>query len=79
MVAREGGCYGADFKGSRGVTQGDPLSLTIFNAVVDAVVLHWVTVMVEGAEERDERGKEGRHQNALFYADDVIVAFSDPR
>ena len=75
MVAREGGCYGADFKGSRGVTQGDPLSLTIFNAVV----LHWVTVMVEGAEERDERGKEVRHQNALFYADDVIVAFSDPR
>ena len=59
MVARAGGYYGATFKGSRGVTQGDPLSPTIFNGVVDAVVRHWVMVMVmvEGAEERGERGQ----------------------
>ena len=58
--------------------QGDPLSPTIFNVVVDAVVRHWVTVMVEGAEERGKRGQEGRHQAALFYADNGTVAFSDP-
>ena len=79
MVAREGGYYGAAFKGDRGVTQGDPISPTIFNVVVDEVVRHWVTVMVEGAEERGERGQEGRHHNALFYADDGIVASSDPQ
>ena len=60
------------------VTQGDPLSPTIFNVVVDAVVLHWVTLEVEEADKRRERGKEGRHQAALFYADDGMVASSDP-
>ena len=41
MVAREGGYYGAPFRGERCVTQGDPLLPTIFNVVVDAVVRHW--------------------------------------
>ena len=61
MVAWAGGYYGTGFKGARGVTQGDPLSPTIFNVVVDEVVLHWVTMSVEYSEKRGERGKEGRH------------------
>ena len=73
------GYYGNRFKGARGVTQGDPLSPTIFNVVVDAVVCHWVTLAVEEAETRGERGQEGRHQAALFYADNGMVASSDPR
>ena len=40
MVARAGGYFGTGFKGKRGVTQGDLLSPTIFNVVVDAVVCH---------------------------------------
>ena len=47
--------------------------------VVDVVVRHWVSVVVEGAEEQGRHVQEGRHQNALFYADDGMVAFSDPR
>ena len=43
-VARAGGYYEEYFKGAQGVTQGDPLSPTIFNVVVDAVVRHWVTM-----------------------------------
>ena len=46
MVAEAGGCYGSDLQGFWGLAQGDPLSLTIFNVVLDAVVRHWVEVMV---------------------------------
>ena len=42
VVVRAGGYYEKAFKGFRGVTQGDPLSSTIFNLVVDLVVRHWV-------------------------------------
>ena len=79
MVVRTGGYYGTEFQEARGVTQGDPLSLTIFNVVVDAVVQQWVKAVVSGAEERGEHGQEGRNQAALFYADDGMVASSDPR
>ena len=34
---------------------------------------------MEEAEKRGERGKEGRHQASLFYADDGMVASPDPR
>ena len=73
-----GGITGLGSRAWGGVTQGDPLSPTIFNVVVDAVVRHWVTLEVEEAEKMGERGKECRHQAALFYADDGIVASSDP-
>ena len=78
MVAREGGYYGTAFQGDRGVTQGDPLSPTIFNVVVDEVVRNFVTVMVEEAEERGKRGQEGRRQSTIFYAGDGMVASSYP-
>ena len=38
MAAREGGYYGTVFRGEGVVTQGYPLSPTIFNVVLDAVV-----------------------------------------
>ena len=49
--------------------QGNPLSPTIFNVVVDAVVRHWVNGLVDEAEEKGETGREGRHQSAVFYAE----------
>ena len=52
MVARAVGYYGDAFKGAQGVTQGDPLSPTIFNVVVDEVVRHWVNMAIEEAENR---------------------------
>ena len=47
--------------------------------VVDAVVSHWVKGVIADAEEQGELGKEGRHQAALFCADDGMVASSEPR
>ena len=61
------------------MTQGDPLSPTIFNVVVDAVVSHWVMMALEEADKRGERGDEGRNQASLLYADYGMVASSDPR
>ena len=52
MVVRAEGYSRKGFKGERGLTQGDPLSPTIFNVVVDAVVRHWVTIAVTEAEKR---------------------------
>ena len=73
MAARAGGYYGKAFKGARGVTQGDPLSPTIFNVVVDAVVRHWIEGLITETKEKGETGREGRHQSAVFYADDGMV------
>ena len=58
MVARAGGYYGTAFGGERVVTQGDLLSPTISNMVVDAVVRHWVNGIVEEAEARGETGRK---------------------
>ena len=54
MVMRSGGYYRSAFQGFRGVTQGDPMSPTIFNMVAYAVVWHWVELMVEGAGRRED-------------------------
>ena len=79
MVAIAGGYYGTEFKGERGVTQGHPLFPTIFNVVMDVLVRHQVTGVIADAEERGKLGKEGRHQAALFYADNGMVDSSDPQ
>ena len=50
MVARYGGYFGLLFKGYHRVTQGDPLSLTLFNVVVESVMCHWVTVVAPTKE-----------------------------
>ena len=78
-MARAGGYYRAAFKGYQGVNQLDPLSTTISNVVLDEVVSHWLTMMVEVAEERGENGQKGRHQNSVFYTDYGMVALSDPQ
>ena len=46
-MSQDGVYFGAPIKGQRGVTQGNPLSPTIFNVVVDAVLRHWVSVVAE--------------------------------
>ena len=46
--------------------------------MVYTVVCHWVNGLVDEAEAKGETGREGRHQSAVFYADDDMVVSSDP-
>ena len=78
MVAKAGGYFGRPFKGYQGVTQGYSLSPTIFNVVVDAVICHWVTVVIP-----TEAGTGGLGLTIIvlagyFYADYVLVASTQP-
>ena len=45
MTEKAEGHYGTVFHIHHRVTQGEPLSSTIFNVVVDSVIRHWVTVV----------------------------------
>ena len=45
VVARQSGYHGEPFKATRGVTQGDIVSPTLFNIIVDAVVRYWFHVL----------------------------------
>ena len=74
IISRAGGYYGTVFQVAHGVTQGDPLSPTIFNVVVDTLVQHWVAVVISGTEKQGERGQESSHQAALFYTYGGMVA-----
>ena len=66
MVPRQSGYFGRPFKAKRGVKQGDIISPLIFNIMVDAVVRHW----------RHCSGESG--ETSLFYADDGMLAGTDP-
>ena len=60
------------------MTQGDPLSPTIFNVVVDAVVRHCLEGLQAAKEEKGAKGGGG-HFSAVFYADDRMVGATDPK
>ena len=66
MMAQAGGYYGEPLCGEQGATQGYTLSPTIFNVVVDAVVCHWGSLVVEreggdsSGDDRDGEQAEGR-------------------
>ena len=58
--------------------KSDPLSPTIFNVVVDAVVKHWIEGLMAETADKGDTGREGRHQSAVFYADNGVVVSPDP-
>ena len=73
MVARAGGYFGLLFKGYLGMNQSDPMSPTLLNVVVDAIICHWVAV-----EAPTEDGMEGlflliQDLAAYFYANNGIL------
>jgi hypothetical protein len=75
MVCRAAGYYGAAFKASRGVTQGGPLSATLFNIVVDAVVWEWMRQLEQDGDYNGEQAAELTATFfAIFYVDDAYLA-----
>jgi len=65
IIPRQKGCYGTPFPAERGITQGDIVSPTIFNIVIDTVLQHWYRSMAE----------KGYNTTTLrFYADDGLLA-----
>jgi hypothetical protein len=79
VVAKQSGYYGEPFEATRGVTQGDIISPTIFNIVSDAVVRYWLsTVSMDIEVPVSGVGDGGREHSALFYADDGEVSSRDP-
>jgi hypothetical protein len=74
VVAKQGGHFGVAFPATRGVTQGDIVSPTIFNIVVDAIVRHWLTLVLDDGSEVNGFGRMVREQLVLFYADDGLLA-----
>ena len=75
MVCRVSGYYGLRFRAHRGVIQGGPLSPTIFNMMVDAVVQEWARVL------QADHGmglEDVRRLLSCFYADDGLIVARDP-
>jgi exonuclease III len=77
LAARQADYYGEPFKATRGLTQGDPLSPTIFNVVVDAIIRAWLSSMDDGAETTEGFGFNVFEKIACFYADDGMIGARD--
>ena len=74
VVARQGGYHGDPFEVTRGLTQGDIPSPTIFNVVVDAIVRYWLSLVVDDGSKADGLGMMVQEWLVLFYADDGLIA-----
>ncbi len=78
MVCRAAGYYGTAFKASHSVTQGGPLSATLFNIVVDAVVWEWMRQLEQDGDYNEEQAAELTATFfTIFYVDDAYLASRD--
>ena len=73
MVARAE-CYcGTPFRGQQGVTLRGRLSPTIFNMVVEAVIRHWVVLVMGEEAVSDSFGRLIQCLVAFFYAHNSLI------
>jgi hypothetical protein len=77
VVAKQGGHFGVAFLATRGFTQGDIVSPTIFNILVDSVIQHWLNLILDNGSEVNSFGHTVWEQLVLFYADDGLLAASN--
>ena len=78
VLAQAGKYYGATFQGLRERTHGYPLSPTIFNMVLDAVICCWFMLVLVEEAVPDGFGWAVQWPEALFYVDDGLLASPRP-
>ena len=78
MEAKAGEYSRRLFKGKQGVMQGYPLSPTIFNVVVDAVIRQWVTVVMTTEAVTRGLGMKIIDLAAYLYANNHLVPSTQP-
>lgn len=79
IVPKQNGYHGRPFHATRGVTQGDIISPMLFNIVVDVIVRYWLSVESPFPEtSRDGIGHKILDHQVLFYADDGLLASTNP-
>ena len=78
MAAKAGRYFGRPFKGYQGVTQVYPLSPTIFNMAVDSFIRHWLMLVMPSYAGMGSIGLTIIDLVAYFYADDGLVASTQP-
>jgi hypothetical protein len=78
LVCRAGGSYGSPFAAFRGVTQGGPLSLLMFNVCVNTVVREWLHQTLGDDAARQGIGDKVAKWMVAFYIDNGSVASRDP-
>ena len=79
MADKADGYFRRPFKGYQCVTQGNPLSPTIFNVVVDAVIRHWVTVATTTEADTGVIDLTIIELAAYYYTDNGLMASTQPK
>ena len=74
IASKAGGYYGPAFQSHRRVTQGEPLSPTIFNVVVDSIIQKYVTVV--GVIRRAPDRREWTHQSRTSWRSSMLMTYS---
>ena len=74
MVTLADGYFGVTFKGYRGATQGNTLHPTIFNVLVNAVILYWVALVATNKDGMEGLRLSIQVLEAYFYSKDGFVA-----
>ena len=75
LVCRASGYYDIPFRSRRGVTQGGPLSSTIFNLMVNAIVREWGRVL---HEDHGMGLEDVWRLMTCFCADDGLIVARNP-
>ena len=78
VVPKSGKLFGRPFRTERGVTKGGPVSLKIFNIVVDAVVREVLLEVCGPQEEHKGLGWVASEHNIFFYANDGRIVGRKP-